>query len=61
MKPKIFGSFSMGKSSAEMCRILKQKYSATHDLIFGCANTGWELHESIEFGKKVDAHLERRI
>lgn len=40
-----------------MCKILKEKYGKTHNLIFGCANTSWELQKSIEFGKNVDEFL----
>jgi hypothetical protein len=57
IKPRIFASFSMGKTSAEMCRRIKSKYGETHDIIFGCANTSWELQASIDFGRKVDLHL----
>lgn len=55
-KRKIVVSFSMGKSSAVMCKIAKDIYK-DDDLLFVCANTSWELKESVDFAKRVDDFL----
>lgn len=56
-KKKLVVSFSMGKSSAVMCKLVQDFYAEAYEIIFVCANTTWELQESIDFGKKVDEFL----
>ncbi len=47
----------MGKSSALTAKIVKEKYSKTHDVVYLCNNTTFEMEESLLFGSKVDKFL----
>lgn len=55
---RIFGSFSMGRSSAMMCHILQNdpEYTGTEKLYL-MANTGMEDDRSLDFAHKVDKLL----
>lgn len=53
-KPRIFVSFSGGRSSAYMAQWIKRTMGETHDLLFVFANTGQEHEETLKFVRRCD-------
>jgi hypothetical protein len=53
---RIFISFSMGKSSAEMARLILLLYPLAQKIVV-TANTSREAEASLVFGEQVDRHL----
>jgi hypothetical protein len=54
VKGRILVSFSGGRSSAVMSKLLHDRYSDSHDLLFVFANTGCEHEESLRFVDRCD-------
>lgn len=57
VKPRIAISFSGGKTSAFMTRLLLERYAGTHEIIVTFANTGQEHPETLEFIKRCDDYF----
>lgn len=57
MKPKLAVSFSGGRTSAVMTKILVEKHRDTHDICITFANTGEEHPKTLEFVKNCDEHF----
>ena len=53
-KPRLFVSFSGGRSSAYMAKKIKQEYGDQYELVFGFANTGCENEETLVFVDRCD-------
>jgi hypothetical protein len=54
-KPKMFVSFSAGRTSGRMTnKLLEEGYAEEFDLIFGFANTGQENEKSLVFADRCD-------
>lgn len=53
-KPRLFVSFSGGRSSAYMAKKIKSEYSDVYQIIFGFANTGCENEETLMFVDRCD-------
>lgn len=54
--PRLFLSFSMGKSSAVMVeKVLKERATDYEEIIILCANTGREHEESLRYGEQCAA------
>lgn len=56
MKPLVI-SFSGGRTSAYMTKLLLDKYSGTRDIIVIYANTGKEREETLDFIHNCDVHF----
>lgn len=56
-KPRLAISFSGGRTSAVMTKILVEKYRETHDLCVTFANTGQEHEATLRFVEKCDTHF----
>ena len=56
-RPRIAISFSGGRTSAVMTKLLIEKYSATHELLVTFANTGQEHSATLDFVKQCDERL----
>jgi hypothetical protein len=56
-RPRIAISFSGGRTSAVMTKLLIEKYSATHELLVTFANTGQEHPATLGFVKQCDERL----
>ncbi|WAS56237.1 phosphoadenosine phosphosulfate reductase family protein [Burkholderia ambifaria] len=54
IKPKLIVSFSGGKTSAYMSRLLKQAYADQYELLFIFANTGEEHENTLRFVDQCD-------
>lgn len=57
MRPRIACSFSGGRSSAVMAKIVREKYERTHDVSYTFANTGAEDNRTLDFVDAVDKHF----
>ena len=57
MKPRLSISFSGGKTSAVMTRLLLDKYRDTHNIAVVFANTGCEHEATLEFVRDCDHHF----
>jgi 3'-phosphoadenosine 5'-phosphosulfate sulfotransferase (PAPS reductase)/FAD synthetase len=57
---KIFNSFSGGRSSGMMSRILKDKYPSA-EIVTVFANTGQEHEKTLEFVKKCDSEFNLNV
>jgi hypothetical protein len=57
MKPKIAVSFSGGRTSAVMTKLILEKYADTHELLVTFANTGQEHPATLDFIKLCDERL----
>ena len=57
MKDKLLISFSGGRTSAYMTKLLLDNWGSTHDMVVVYANTGKEREETLEFIKKCDDEL----
>jgi len=57
MKPRILVSFSGGRTSAVMTKLLWDQYRETHDLAVCFANTGQEHPATLDFVNKCDKHF----
>lgn len=57
MKPKLRISFSGGRTSAVMTKMLLEKYSHTHEINVTFANTGCEHEETLRFVDNCDRHF----
>lgn len=57
---KIFASFSGGRSSALMCKLLLEKYSHA-DIQFVFSNTGQEHPKTLEFVDQVDRYFDLNL
>ena len=55
IKPRIAVSFSGGRTSAVMTRLVLQKYGGTHDIVVTFANTGCEHPATLDFVRDCDA------
>lgn len=53
-KPRLAISFSGGRTSAVMTKLLTEKYRETHDICVTFANTGQEHEATLEFVKECD-------
>jgi hypothetical protein len=53
-KPKLLVSFSGGRTSAYMSRLLKTRYEDQYDLLFIFANTGEEHENTLRFVDRCD-------
>lgn len=53
-KPKLFVSFSGGRTSGFMSHWLKERFSGQYDMRFIFANTGQEREETLEFVERCD-------
>lgn len=56
-KPRIAVSFSGGRTSAVMLKLLIDQFDDTHDLKFTFANTGCEHENTLKFVDAVDRHF----
>jgi hypothetical protein len=56
-KPKLAISFSGGRTSAVMTKLLVERYRDTHDLCITFANTGQEHEATLQFVKDCDDHF----
>lgn len=56
-KPRLAISFSGGRTSAVMTKMLLEKYRATHDISVTFANTGCEHPSTLDFVKNCDDHF----
>lgn len=54
MKPKLLVSFSGGRTSAWMSKILKEEYADRYELLFVFANTGEEHENTLRFVDQCD-------
>jgi len=54
IKPRLSISFSGGKTSAFMTRLLLEMFSETHEIVVTFANTGQEHWETLEFIRRCD-------
>lgn len=61
MKPKLFVSFSGGKSSGRMARFLKAEYADKYDLLFVFSNTGVEDERTFFFINECDQRWELKL
>lgn len=61
MKPRIFVSFSGGRTSAFMLKWILDKYEHTHNIIVGFANTGQEHEVTLKFVRDVGDWLDCHI
>ncbi len=57
MKPRLFVSFSGGRTSALMCKLIKEHLSEYFELLFLFANTGREDEDTLRFTNEVDKYL----
>lgn len=57
-KPRIFVSFSGGRTSALMCKLIKDSLSDHFELLFVFANTGREDEDTLRFANDVDRHFD---
>lgn len=57
MRPRIACSFSGGRSSAVMAKIVREKYEKTHDISYTFANTGGEDDRTLDFVEAVDKNF----
>jgi hypothetical protein len=57
MKPRIRISFSGGRTSAVMTKLVLERYSPTHDIKVVFANTGQEHPLTLDFVALCDEHL----
>lgn len=55
-KPKLAVSFSGGRTSAVMTKLVLERYGKTHDIKVCFANTGCEHDNTLNFIKKCDDH-----
>lgn len=53
-KPRLFVSFSGGKTSGYMSEWIKRTMGETHELLFVFANTGQEHEETLRFVRRCD-------
>lgn len=53
-RPRIACSFSGGRTSAYMVRLVKALYGSTHDILVTFANTGCEHEATLEFVRDCD-------
>ena len=53
-RPRIAISFSGGRTSAYMVRLVKAQYCSTHDILVTFANTGCEHEETLKFVHHCD-------
>lgn len=56
-RPKLAISFSGGRTSAVMTKLLVERYRETHDLSITFANTGQEHEATYEFVRNCDEHF----
>lgn len=56
-KPRIVASFSMGRSSALMTKLLREHLSDQYEILVLIANTGQEREESLLFGHQCDVYF----
>lgn len=56
-KPRLFISFSGGKTSGVMTRLCLQHLSDTFEIVVGFANTGEENEQTLEFIHNCDTHF----
>jgi hypothetical protein len=56
-RPRIAVSFSGGRSSAVMAKMLIEQFDTTHDLSFVFANTGCEHDDTLRFVDDVDRYF----
>lgn len=56
-RPRLFISFSGGRSSAVMLRQCLKRYSFTHEIVILFANTGCEAEETLRFVDAVDRNF----
>jgi hypothetical protein len=56
-KPKMSISFSGGRTSAVMTKMLLEKHRNTHDILVTFANTGCEHIETLNFVRNCDVHF----
>ena len=56
-KPRIAVSFSGGKTSAVMTKLIHDNFKATHDISTVFANTGCEHEETLNFVDRCDKHF----
>lgn len=56
-KPKIVNSFSGGRTSAVMTKLLNDQYGDTHDIVNIFANTGSEHENTLKFVDQCDKHF----
>lgn len=56
-KPRIRVSFSGGRTSALMTKLVVDRYSSTHDILITFANTGCEHEETLYFVNMCDEHF----
>lgn len=56
-KPRLFVSFSGGRTSALMCKLIKKQLAGHFELLFLFANTGREDEDTLRFANDVDLKL----
>lgn len=56
-RPVIHSSFSGGRTSAYMTKMLKDKYGATHDIVVSFSNTTREDPRTLDFVHACDQHF----
>jgi len=56
-KPRLFASFSGGRTSALMCKLIKERLADSFELLFVFANTGREDEDTLRFTDAVDREL----
>ena len=57
MKQRLAISFSGGRTSAVMTKMILEKYADTHEIVVTFANTGWEHPATLDFVKNCDDHF----
>jgi 3'-phosphoadenosine 5'-phosphosulfate sulfotransferase (PAPS reductase)/FAD synthetase len=53
-KPRLVLSFSMGKTSAYMTKLCRDRLADQYEMIVVTANTAWEREEALVFGNECD-------
>ena len=56
-KPRLVASFSFGRTSALMTKLLLEHLSNQYEILVVVANTGQERDEALEFGHLCDTHF----